>query len=65
MGNKETCEVLLDYPKKGGGGIKDFIGKAIMNLLHDHIEMYSNILNDEFPREGIKCIENFSHIVPT
>ena len=23
--NKETCEVLLDYQKIGGGDIKDFI----------------------------------------
>ena len=32
---KETCEVLLDYPKIGGDGVNDYYAKkAIRNLLH-------------------------------
>ena len=32
---KETCEVLLDYPKIGGDDIiEDYAKKAIRNLLH-------------------------------
>ena len=37
---KQTCEVLLDHPKIGGGNIKDFAKKAIRNLLHE-ILMYT------------------------
>ena len=29
---KETCEVLLDYPKIGGENIKSFSRKAITNI---------------------------------
>ena len=46
----ETCEVLLDYPKIGGGDIvEDYAKKAIRNLLHANIDVHSRILIAEFP----------------
>ena len=55
---KETCEVLLDYPKIGGGDIiEDYAKKSIKNLLHANINVHSRILISEFPKDGIKCIE--------
>ena len=40
---KETCEVLLDYPKIGGDDIiEDFAKKAIRNLLHANIDVHSS-----------------------
>ena len=38
---KETCELLLDYPKIGGDNIKDFEKKAIKNILHANIDVHS------------------------
>ena len=62
---KETCEVLLDYPKIGGDDIiEDYAKKAIRNLLHANIDVHIRILIDEFPKYGIKCIEKLqSHCV--
>ena len=54
---KETFEVLLDYPKMGGGNIKDFVKKVLRNLLHPYIDVYSRTLIDEFPGDGVKYIE--------
>ena len=55
---KETCEVLLDYPKIGGDYIIEYYAKkAIKNLLHANIDVHSRRLIAEFPRYGIKCIE--------
>ena len=55
---KETCEVLLDYPKIGGDDvIEDYAKKAIRNLLHANIDVHSRRLIAEFPKYGIKCIE--------
>ena len=54
---KETCELLLDYPKIGGDNIKEFSKKAIRDLLHANIVAHSRILIAEFPGYGIKCIE--------
>ena len=49
---RETCEVLLDYPKIGGDDIiEDFAKKAIRNLLHANIDVHSIILITEFPRD--------------
>ena len=54
----ETCEVLLDYPKIGGDDvIKEYLKKAIINLLHANIDVQSRKLIAEFPKYGIKCIE--------
>ena len=41
---KDTCEVLLDYPKIGGENIKCFVKKTIRNILHDNIDVHSRIL---------------------
>ena len=62
---KETCEVLLDDPKTGGENIKDFVKKSIRNLLRANIDLHSRRLIADFPGYGVKCIENFSHIVQT
>ena len=63
---RETCEVLLDYPKTGGNDvIEDYAKKAISNLLHDNIDVHSRILIAEFPKYGIKCIEIYNHVVQT
>ena len=50
---RETCEVLLDYPKIGGDDvIEDYAKKAIRNLLHDNIDVHSRRLISEFPKYG-------------
>ena len=55
---RETCGVLLDYPKIGGGDvIEDYTKKAIRNLLHGNIDVNSRRLIAEFPKDGVKCIE--------
>ena len=53
----ETCEVIIDYPKIRGGGIKYYAKKAIRNILHADIDVHSRILIAEFSMDGIKCIE--------
>ena len=61
---KETCEVLLDYQKTGGENIKVFVKKAIRNILHANIYVYSRILITEFPGDGEKYIVKLqSHCV--
>ena len=56
----ETCEVLLDYSKIGGGDvIEDYAKKAIRYLLHANIDVHSRRLIAEFPKDGFKCIEKF------
>ena len=52
----ETCEVILDYPKMGGEGIKDISKKSIRDILQANIDVHSRILIAEFPEDGIKCI---------
>ena len=57
---KENCEVLLDYPKIGGGDyLEDYAKKAIRNLLCANIDVNSRRLIAEFSRDGIKCIDKF------
>ena len=36
----ETCEVLIDYPRKGGDDIKGFAKKIIRNLLYAIFKNY-------------------------
>ena len=56
---RETCEVLLDYPKIGRDDfIEDYAQKAIRNFLHANIDVHSRRLIAEFPKDGVKCIEN-------
>ena len=55
---RETCEVLLHYPKIGGDDIiEDYAKKSIRNILHENIDSHSRRLISEFPKDGIKCIE--------
>ena len=55
---RETCEVLLDYPKIGGDAVKYYSKQAIRNLLRANSDVHSRRLISEFPKDGIKCIEN-------
>ena len=55
---RETCEVLLDYPKIGGDDvIENDAKKTIRNLLHANIDVHIRKLISDFPKDGIKCIE--------
>ena len=57
----ETCGVLLDDPKIGWDDIiEDYAKKDIRNLLHANIDVQSRRLIAEFPKDGIKGIENFA-----
>ena len=62
---KETCDVVLDYPKIGGENIKYLVKKVIKILFHANIDVHSRILIAEFPAGGMKYIEKFNHILPT
>ena len=55
---RETCEVLLDYPKMRGRNVKYDAKQAIRNLLHANSDVHSRRLIAEFPKDGIKCLEN-------
>ena len=35
----ETCEVVIDYPKIGGGDIEDYAKNAIRNILYANIDV--------------------------
>ena len=55
---RETCQVLLDYPKiVGDGVIEDYAKKSNRNLLHANTDVHSRRLISEFPKYGVKCIE--------
>ena len=51
---KETCEVLLDYPKIEGENIKDFVIESIFYLLYTNIDVHSRSLIADFPGDGVK-----------
>ena len=56
---RETCEVILDYPKIGGDDvIEDYEKKAIRNLLRANIDVHSRRFIAEFPKYGVKYIES-------
>ena len=55
---RETCLVLLYYPKIGGDdGIEDYAKISIRNFLHVNIYIHSRRLIVEYAEDGIKCIE--------
>ena len=55
--SRETCEVLLDYPKIGGDDvIEDYAKKATRNFLHANIDVHRRKLIAYFPKDGVKCI---------
>ena len=63
---RETCEVLLDYPKIGGDdAFKVYAKTDIRNRLHANIYVQSRRLIAEFPKDGINCIENCNNILQT
>ena len=41
-----------------GGNIKEYAKQAIRNLLHSNTCVHSRILIAEFPKDGMKCLEN-------
>ena len=51
----ETCEIIIDYPKIGGDYIKDYVKKAIRNLLHANIDVHSRRLIADFPHLCVTC----------
>ena len=56
---REACEVLLDDPKIGGDDVaEDYAKKAIRNLLCANIGVHTRRLIAEFPKDGVKCMEN-------
>ena len=55
--HKETCEVLIDYPKIGGENIKSFAKIYIRNIFHANIDVHRRRLIAYFPGDRIKCIE--------
>ena len=54
---RETCEVLLDYPKIGGDNVKYYSKQAIRNLFHTNSDVHSRRFIAELPKYRIKCIE--------
>ena len=54
---RETCEVLLDYPKMGEENVKDYAKQAIRNLLRANSDVHIRRLIADFPKDGIKCLE--------
>ena len=55
---KETCEVLIDYPKIGeNDNIEDYAKESIRSLLHANIDVPNRRLIAEFPMDARKCIE--------
>ena len=55
---RESCEVLLDYPKIGGDDVKYYAKQSIRNLFHANSDLHSRLLISEFSKDGIKCLEN-------
>ena len=53
---KKNCEVILNQPKIGGEDIKDYVGKAIRNILDENIYVHRRRLIAEFPGYGMKFI---------
>ena len=55
---KETCEVLLYYPKIRGEDLKEFVKKAIGDILHSNIDVCIRRFIAKFPGYLVKCISN-------
>ena len=53
---KENCEVLLYYKTIGGEDIKDYVGKAIRNILDENIYVHSRRLISGLPVDVVKCL---------
>ena len=63
---RETCEVLLDYPKIGGDDvIEDYAKNAIRNLLHANIDVHSRRLIDASQKMESNALKNCNIIVKT
>ena len=55
---RETCQVILDYPKIGGNDVIEYYAKkSIRNLLHTNIDVHSRRFIAELPKYGKKCID--------
>ena len=64
--HKETCELILDYPKIAGEGRKYYVKRAIKNLLHENIYVHSRRLIAEVLGDEVKYISklqlHFAHM---
>ena len=58
---RKNCEVLLYYPTIVWEDIKDYVKKAIGDLLHTNIDVRSRRLISEFPVDGVKCISKHQY----
>ena len=57
---KETCEVLIYYPKIGVDDIIEYYSKkAIRNILHANIDVHIRRFIAKLPKYGIKSIDKF------
>ena len=54
---RETCEVILDYPKIGGDDLIEDYLKIYQKPFATNIDVHGRRLISEFPKYGIKCIE--------
>ena len=54
---RDTCEVLLYYPKIGGDNFKYYATQAIRKRLHANSDVHSRRLISGFPKDVIKCLE--------
>ena len=58
---KNSCEILLYYPKIGGEDIKYCVKKEIINILHTNIDIHIIRLISEFPVDGVKFISKLQY----
>ena len=61
---RETCEVLLDYPKiVVDYVIEDYAKKAIRNLLHANIDLHRRRLIADSPPLCVTCWKVLSYLL--
>ena len=53
---KETCEVLIDYPKIVGEDMNKYVKNSVSNLLNENICVHSRRSIADFPVDGVKFI---------
>ena len=62
---RETCEVLLDYPKIGGDNVKDYEKQAIRNLCMPILMYTAEDLLLSSQNMKFNALKNCNHIVQT
>ena len=58
---KGNFEFLPYYPTIGGKYIRDYVNKAIRNLLNANIDVHSRRIISEFPVDGVKFISKVQY----